>query len=251
MAWSWKIGAAGCGLAAAGWLVGAATAIGQDSKDGKRANDQELELVKKVYESRDGYQASLERLRAFYIHTSNEENRQWVEKELTEYHLMVKSPFILDLDLPAADLKPDASIPKANRLLREAIEWKEKRSLMDRDRGENLKRAELLLRRLLNDYKRSDRISEACYHLGDIYASKYFQQYRRAVAFYERSFLYQPNTSLDSRLKAAGVYDRYLSDRRRAIELYQEVLGRETEPTQTKEARRRLDDLLGTRTSAR
>lgn len=249
MAGSWKIGACGFGMAALGWFAGASAVVGQDAK---RGNDQEVELVKKIYETRDAYQASLERLRAFYIHTSNEENRQWVEKELTEYHLMVKSPYILELDLPPADLKAESSIPKANRLLREAIDWKEKRSLLDRERGENFKRAELLLRRLLNDYKRSDQISAACYHLGDIYASKYFQQYRRAVAFYERSFHYQPNTSLDSRLKAAAVYDRNLADRRRAIELYQEVLGRETDPAQTKEARRRLDDLLGTRsTSAR
>lgn len=248
MCGSWKIGACCLSLIGAGWLAGSATVLSQEAK---RATDQETELVKKVFEARDAYQASLERLRAFYIHTNNDENRQWVDKELTEYHLMVKSPYVLELDLPPADLKPDTSIPKANRLLREAVDWKDKRSMLDRDRGENYKRAELLLRRLLTDYKKSDKISEACYYLGEIYSSKYFAQYRRSVAFYERAFLYQPNTSLDARLRAANVYDKYLADRRRAIELYQEVLGREIDPAQTKEARKRLDDLLGTKAAAR
>lgn len=242
MSRSWTIAACSAGA------VALAAAVAQDYR---RPADQEIELVKKVYEARDGYQASLERLRTYYRHTNNEENRQWVDKELTEYHLMVKSPYILELDLPPADLKPDTSIPKANRLLREAIDWKDKRTLLDRERGENYKRAELLLRRLIAEFKKSDKISDACYYLGDIYSSKYFGQYRRAVAFYERAFLYQPNTSLDARLKAAYVYDKYLNDRRRAIELYQDVLGREVDPAQTKEARRRLDDLLGTKSASR
>lgn len=218
-------------------------------EEGVRVPGQERELVRKVYEGRDTYQSSLERLRAYYIHVNDEENQYWVEKELTQFHMVLKSPYLLDMDLPSADLKPDTSLPKANRIFREAVDWLNKTTLTDR--AENYKRAELLLRRLIRDYPRSDKLDEACYYLGEIYSSKYFEQYRRAVAFYERVFLYEPNTNLDARMRAAYIYEKHLSDNRKAVDLYQDVLRHEIEPGQTKDARRRLDALLNSRTPNR
>jgi tetratricopeptide (TPR) repeat protein len=214
-----------------------------------RVSEQERALIKEIREARDAYQASLERLRAFYVHENNIENLRLVERELTDYHLMIKHPYLLELDLPSADLKPDTVIPNANRIFVEAQDWLNRASLTDRDG--NYKRAELLFRRLLRDYPRSDKLDETCYYLGDIYSSKYFQQYRRAVAFYERVWHYEPTTNLDARLKAGMVYETYISDHRRAIELYQEVLRRETDRVQTDKARRRLDLLLNARGSSR
>lgn len=231
---------------ATGALLLASNVLSQDQRP---IPEQERELVRKVYEGRDNYQSSLERLRAYYIHVNDEENRYWVEKELTDFHLIVKSPYILDMDLPSAELRPDTNIPKANRIFREAVDWLNRRTVTDR--AENYKRAELLLRRLIRDYPRSDKLDEACFYLGEIYSSKYFGQYRRAVAFYERVFLYEPNTNLDARMRAAYIYERNLSDNRKAVDLYQEVLRREIEPNQTKDARRRLDALLNTRTPNR
>lgn len=233
------------GTLATGLATSVALSLASPAEPPTNVTEQEQQLVRDVYQARDSYQASLERLRAYYIHTNNEENKQWVEKELTAYHLMVKNPYLLELDLPSPDLKPDTSLPNANRIFREALEWYNRRTMLDRE--ENYKRAELLLRRLIRDYPRSDKLDEACYYLGEIYSSKYFQQYRRAVAFYERVFLYEPNTNLDARLRAANLYEKYFANQRRAIELYQEVLRREIDPDQTKEARRRLDSLLNSR----
>lgn len=212
-----------------------------------RDRQQERKLVEDIYKARDNYEARLERLHAFYIHTNSDEGRSWVEKELTDFRLIVKNPYVLEMDLPDPGLSPDTSIPQANRIFRDALDWLNKRSLTERE--ENYKRAELLFRRLLRDYPRSDKLDETCYYLGEIYSSKYFQQYRRAAAYYERVFHYQPNTNLDARLRAALLYENYNSDRRRAIELYQEVLRREVDPVQTREAKRHLDSLLGTRAS--
>lgn len=233
---------------AGSWLAKSVDAI-HSNPDRRQISDQERELVKKVMESRDGYQTALERLRAFYVHAANEEQRYWAEKELTEFHLVLKSPYVLDLDLPPLDLQPDTSIPKANRLFREALDWLNKRSMSDK--GDNSKRAELLFRKLIKEYPRSDKLEEACYYLGEIYSSKYFQQYARAAAFYERVMHYEPNTNLDARIRAGYLYQKYLADRQRAIELYQEVLRREVDPAQTKEARRYLDELLGPKSAAR
>ena len=240
MPWSRKIWTV-CGVATlATGLIGAGAVLSQESR---RIPEQERELVKKVHEARETYQASLERLRAYYIHQKFEENRAWAENELTEFHLIVKNPYILDMDLPSPDLKPDKSIPKANRILSEALDWMRRPTITGREG--NYKRAELLLRRLLRDYPQSDKVDETCYYLGDIYASRYFQQYRRSVAYYERVLHYEPNTNLDARLKAAELYEEQIADRRRAIVLYQEVLQREIDPKQTYKARRRLDALVG------
>ena len=235
-----------------GWALGAllgavfgSTAV--LSQERERISDQERELVKKVHQTRDAYQAALERLRAYYVHVSNSENLHWSEQELTDYHQTPKHPYILDLDLPSKNLKPDKSIPKANRMFRQALDWLQRPSLVDRD--DNYKRAELLFRRLLRDYPTSDKLDETCYYLGEIYSSKYFQHYRRAAAFYEQVILYEPNTNLDARLQAARVYERHISNHRRAIELYQEVLRHEVDPEQTREARRRLDVLLNNRSA--
>jgi tetratricopeptide (TPR) repeat protein len=220
-------------------VVGLPTALSSESAD--PITDQERELVRGVAEARKAYQASLERLRSYYSQISHEENRYWVEKELTDYHLAVKAPYILDMDLPPTSLKASKNDTKANRIFREAIDWLNRASI---DKEENTKRAEILLQRILRDHKDSDKIDEACYYLGDIYSSKYFQMYRRAVAYYERVFLYQPDTNLDARLRAASIYERHLGNSQRAITLYQEILSREIDPEQTREARRRLDLLV-------
>ncbi|NDC38871.1 MAG: hypothetical protein EBZ48_12610, partial [Proteobacteria bacterium] len=125
-------------------------------------SDQERELVKSVYDTRKKYQESLERLRSYYSQISHEENTGWVEKELTGYHLNLKSPYILDMDLPATTLKPSKNDNKANRMFREALDWLNRPGL---DREENTKRAEILLQRILHEHKESDKIDEACYYL--------------------------------------------------------------------------------------
>lgn len=230
-------GLLGAGLAVATLFVGRVVlAQGIDT-----ISEQERELVKKVYEAREDYQASLERLRSYYSQINHDENRYWVERELTDYHLALKSPYILDMDLPSASLKAAKNDAKANRMFREALEWLNRSSI---DKEENTKRAEILLQRIIHDHKDSDKIDEACYYLGDIYASRYFQMYRRAVAYYERVFTYEPDTNLDARLRAATIYERNLGNSQRAVALYQEILAREIDPDQTREARRRLDTLL-------
>jgi len=85
-------------------------------------------------------------------------------------------------------------------------------------------RAEILLQQLLTNYPESDKIGDTAYQLGDLYESKAYKQYRRAAYYYERSFQWNPTTQLDARMKAARLYDHQLVDRKRAAELYQEVI---------------------------
>ena len=230
-----------------GWCLGHHPPTARSQSAG--VGEQQRTFVRRVYDAREAYQASLERLQAYYTHVHDDEQLYWAEQELRQFHMVTKAPYILELDLPPRDLRPTQNLPKANAVFRDAIGWLEKRSYSEGE--ENTKRAELLLRRLIRDYPSSDKIDEACYYLGNIYASKYYQQYPRAVAFYERVLDYEPSTNLDARMSAATIYETKLADRNSAKRMYQQVLQHEIDPDKTREARRRLDALLGSRAPRR
>jgi TolA-binding protein len=112
---------------------------------------------------------------------------------------------------------------------------------------DNQRRAELLFQQLLTSYPQSGKISDTAYQLGDIYEGKAYKQYRRAAAYYERCFQWNPHTHFEARLRAARLYDKALMDRSKARELYQDVLNHETDPRWLDEAKKRLAELSTTR----
>ena len=68
---------------------------------------------------------------------------------------------------------------------------------------------------------------------------------RIAAAYFERSFQWHPTTHLDSRLRAARLYDKVLNEQSHAIQLYTEVTTHETDPKRLQEAQQRLAELNG------
>ena len=89
---------------------------------------------------------------------------------------------------------------------------------------DNLIRSELLLQQLLAQYPTSNKCSDAAYQLGDIYENRKPSQYRRAAIYFERCVEWNSNTQFDARMRAARIYDRHLSERSKATELYKAVL---------------------------
>ena len=61
--------------------------------------------------------------------------------------------------------------------------------------------------------------------------------------YFERSFQWNPNTQSDARLRAARIYDKHLSERSRAMELYREVTTHEHDPKRIAEAEKRMSEL--------
>ena len=86
-------------------------------------------------------------------------------------------------------------------------------------------------------------IGDAAYQLGDVYESRAYRQFRRAAAYFERCFQWNPNTSFDARLRAARLHDKALNERGKAIELYKSVTVHDTDPKRVQEAQRRLNEL--------
>lgn len=202
---------------------------------------QEVNSVKRVIAARREYQAALESLRAAYLANSDNEKLRWAEDELRQFHRVSKHAYVLDLDVPGPGLRAEQNILAANDLYRRAMEYKDHG--FGGDFTDNQIRAELLLQQLITQYPTSNKNSDAAYQLGDVYESRAFKQYRRAAAYFERCFQWNPNTHLDARIRAARIYDKALNERSKAIELYKLVVSRETDPARTKEAQRRLTEM--------
>ncbi|HMP01902.1 MAG TPA: hypothetical protein PKD86_10720 [Gemmatales bacterium] len=208
---------------------------------GAARSPDDLTAVRRTLAARIEYQASLEALREFYLRTNDLERARWVEDELLGFHRISKPAYRLDLDVPPPNLQPQHSIPEANELYRRAMSYKGKGWLSAAD--DNMRRAEILFQQLLAQYPQSDKIADVAYQLGEIYESRAFKQFRRAAAYYERHFQWNPRTNTDARLRAARLYDKVLHDRGRAAQLYREVMAHDGDQRRVDEARKRLQEI--------
>jgi TolA-binding protein len=226
------------------WVLARAQTTAPGPAPKKAATKGDVEIVERLLSARKDYQATLEALRAHYIATGDIERARWAEDELVQYHRIPKHAFRLELDVPPPTLQGNHNIPEANELYRQAIKFKDK-GFWGQDYIDNQHRAELLFQQLLTNYPQSDKISDAAYQLGDIYESKAFKQYERAANYFERCFQWNPKTQFDARMRAARLYERYQSERGRAIEIYKEITTHETDPKRVEEAQKRLTALSG------
>lgn len=222
-----------------GWAAWATAQQGNQARANRPTSD--MQMVKSLLECRGKYQETLEQLRGFYLATGDVERARWAEEELLQFHRISKQAFRLELDVPAQTLKPTDNIPEANQLYMQAMGYKDKG--WGNDYTDNQRRAEILLQQLLTNYPQSDKIGDAAFSLGEIYESRAYKQYRRASHYYERAFQWGPTTHREARLKAARLFDRQLVDRKRARELYQEIITHDTDPKRIEEAKKRLSDL--------
>ena len=210
-----------------------------------KSNGGDLELVQKLLTLRRDYQKTLEQLHTHYKQVQDKEREKWAEEELISFHRIPKHAFILELDVPPPNLNGHQNLTEANRLFTWAAKFK--------DRGfgveyiDNQRRAEVLFQEILTRYPHSDKISDVAFNLGDIYESKAYKQYYRAVEYYHRCYQWNPKTSHEARIRAARLYDQKLNNRTKALELYREVTTHETEPRRIQEAQRRIAELSGTK----
>jgi len=216
----------------------------ESQTDPKAANSaSDVQKVERLLAARKEYQTALEQLRTHYIANGDLERTKWAEEELIQYHRINKQAFRMELVVPPPTLQAGYNIKEANELYRQVMTYKDKG--WQTDYIDNQRRAEILLQQILTQYPQSSRISDTAYQLGDIYESKAFKQYRLAGVYYERCFQWNKHTHLDARLRAARVYDKFVLDRNRAIELYKEVITHETDPKEIEEAKKRVAELSG------
>jgi TolA-binding protein len=204
----------------------------------------DLELVQKLLAVRRDYQKTLEQLYVHYHQVNDKERERWAKEELVNLHRIPKHAFILDLDVPPPNLNGNQHVPEANKLFTWALQFKDKK--YGTDYIDNQRRAELLFQEILTKYPHSDKISDVAFMLGDIYESKAYKMYYRAVEYYHRCYQWNPKTSHEARLRAARIYDRQLNNRTKALEMYQEVAKHDVvDPRREQEAKKRIAELSG------
>jgi TolA-binding protein len=201
----------------------------------------DVEKVERLAAARREYQQSLESLRTYYISNGDLERARWAEDELLQFHRINKQCFRIDMELPPPNLQGNYNIPEANELYKQAMTYKDKG--WGADYTDNQRRAELLFQKLLSDHPQSDKISDAAYQLGDVYESRAYRQYDRAAHYFERCFQWNPKTQFDARLRAARLYERNSGERGHAVEIYKDIVNRETDPKRIAEAQERLTAL--------
>ena len=202
----------------------------------------DADLVQRVIAARKEYQHALVALHNHYEKTGDRERARWAEEELKTFHLMTKPSYRLDIaDVPPPTLEAKQNIKEANDLFIEAMKYKDKGTGTEYQL--NQKRAEILLREILEKHPTSDKIADVAYQLGELYEGKAFKQYDRAAAYFERAYQWRKGTRTDARLRAAAIYDKQLNERSKAIELYREQIANDTDAERIKLAERRLSDL--------
>ncbi|MBA4067146.1 MAG: hypothetical protein C0501_26260 [Isosphaera sp.] len=236
-------------VAAAGWAV--AQSPSKPLSDGKKglppepaAGGSEVEVVERVIAARQAYEAALKAAHEHYTKAGDKQRVQWAEQELMGYHLVFRPSYNLDVkDVPPPGLEARVNVREANELFRAAMEYKGKG--LGSDYVLNQRRAEVLLREILEKYPNSDKIADVAYQLGDLYEGRAFRQYDRAARYFERSFQWVKGARTDARLRAAVLYDRQLNERAKAIELYREEIAHDTDGDRIKQAEKRLAELTG------
>ncbi len=210
------------------------------------AKGADLDLVQKLLNSRREYQKTLEQMRVHYQQTNDTEKMRWAEEELRQYHRTPHQAFNLELDVPPPNLTGNQHSAEANKLFTWALQYKDKGYGVEY--VDNQRRAELLFQEILTRFPHSDKISDVAFMLGDIYESKPYRMYYRAVEYYHRCYQWNPKTSHEARLRAARIYDKQLNNRAKALEMYRDVKQYDVvEPRRIQEADRRIAELSATK----
>lgn len=234
------------GVLLVGW--GAAGSPGADDKKAggslPPAATSDVELVERVIAARKEYEATMRKLREHYEKHGDKLRTGWAEQELMAFHMMSKPSYNLDVqDVPPPSLEAKVNVKEANELYRMSMVYKGKGS--GQEYTLNQRRAEVLLREILDKYPNSDKIADVAYQLAEVYESRAYRQFDRAARYYERSFQWMKGSRTDARLRAAVLYDKQLNERTKAIELYREVTSHDTDAERIKQAEKRLGELTG------
>jgi len=214
---------------------------------------QEVDLVEEVVANRDQYHQSLTRLRDYYRDQGEATKLGWAEFELKGASSVKPFRYLVDAEVPSDALRPVHHIPEADKLYQQGVD------LMRRGghgvpalfREDFMIQAAGTFLQLITQFPTSDKIDDAAFFQGEIHKEYLPGTETIAVKWYERAFTWDANTPHPARFQAAVVYDYRLHDRGRALELYQQVVDRETDiQSNVRFAMRRVYELSSDRTAS-
>jgi tetratricopeptide (TPR) repeat protein len=213
------------------------------------ADTRETDIVEQTAVNRQAYRQSLELLVGYYTRTGNNMKLRWAEKELAALNAIPQYNYIIEASVAPSNLNASTSIPDADELYNDALQFENKAGPLPFMKNESLLRLALdKYNQLIKEYPTSEKIDDAAYRAGTIY--EHFKDYSIAVSYYKRAYQWDPLTSHPARFRAAYVLDNYLARKAEALELYKQALkteGRYDKHVNFKKyADKRVKELSGT-----
>ena len=185
------------------------------------SSQEEKKLAEQLEAARAQYITSLEQLQAFYEGRRDALGLQKVNAELEDMRKVRQFSYHQWEDsLP--ELSATTPTPEADKLLKEADTIRIQINPFNRAR--RLREAARKYQEILQKYPTSTAVDEAAFGLGEIYSNSSVGEYKRAVRFYELSYLANPESMLDPLYRAARVCDSDLAAYEDAARFYWVVI---------------------------
>ena len=220
----------------------------------------EIALAEALVQKRLDYHRQLEKLQSFYEQSGNQLKLEWVQREIKALDAVPRYRYIFQAEVAGNALKARESIPKADKLYKEALDIYNRTDIifpipvpvrhddiaLDHPTmyvsKKKLQRALNKCNELIKDYPTSDKIDDAAFLAGKIH--EYFKDYSIAVLYYKRTFQWDPNTPYPARYRAAKLLDENLAERDQALTLYKEALRDEPASKEyAEEIQKRIDEI--------
>lgn len=190
------------------------------------ADAREVDLVEALALNRQNYEQYLRALITYYNDTGYRHKAAWAERELSDLMTVKTYRYLVDAEIPGAELRPRDSIAAADGLYADAVNYMKQggwHGLPLIYNTKKLKKAIEKFNMIIREYPTSDKIDDAAFYAAELY-KEYFNDNLRAVQYYRRTWEWNPETEHPARFQAAVIYDFRLHDRDRALELYQQVI---------------------------
>lgn len=198
------------------------------------AGRSEVDLVEEMILHRTMYARLLNVLATYYMENGYPEKAAWAASELSDLRRVKSYRYILDAEVPRAELTPSESIADADRLYDEGMKllYKGGRGVPLIYNRETMRQAMAKFKELVEHYPTSDKIDDAAYYIGEIH-KEYEQEAdnRIAIEWYKRAIEWNPATPHPCRFRIATTYDYRLHERERALYWYQQTLENESKFT--------------------
>jgi|GEM_PF-752455 len=186
-------------------------------------NASERDLLEQLAQDRQAYITALDQLAAA---TNNQPAVSQAGKEIAAVKAAPQYTYIVEAQVAGPDLRAMSAIPQADKLFEQArkLDNDARAAVVAVDQAK-LRQAIGIYDQLIKQYPTSDKIGLAAYYAGMGYES--LKDYAIAALYFERAAQWDANIKVPTRFRAAYMYDRFLNNRQKALQLYQDSLNHE------------------------
>jgi TolA-binding protein len=183
----------------------------------------ERDILEQLALNRQAYIESLQQLMNYYTTTGNEASLKLAKREYANVMASPQYAYVVEAQVPGAELRAAASIPAADALYDDAVATEKRAYVGPVVVDEKMLRLAMnKFTQVIRQYPTSTKIADAAFRLGD--AHEHFKEHAIAAVYYERAAQWDKNIKSPARYRAAHIYDYFLHDRQKALMLYQDAI---------------------------